>query len=373
MRKLATVALIICTGVLVGWCSSQAGRQGLPDRLAATPRPITSRGALPASEQALIERFKDAKPSVVYITTLAFQQDFFSLDVHTVRTGTGSGFIWDNNGHIVTNYHVVEGVVEEGQDVEVTMSDGSNHKARMVGIAPEKDLAVMRLINPPAKLRPIPVGSSHDLQVGQSVMAIGNPFGLDLTLTTGIVSALGREIQSTNRRRISGVIQTDAAINPGNSGGPLLDSAGRLIGVNTAIQSPSGANAGIGFAVPVDTVNRTVPQLISKGRIQRADLGFEPLEGRYAEYFGNPEGVIVLRVSRGGPADNAGLEGIRRSGRHYLLGDVIIGINGKKVKDLNDLLDALESLDSEGGISLEILRKGKKQKLVVSHRSRAFI
>lgn len=351
MRRPLSISLILVSGVLVGWCSSQA-----VVRSSAAPRPITSRGALPAWEQAVIDRFREAKPSVVYITTIAYQRDWFSFDVQAVPTGTGSGLIWDELGHIVTNYHVVQ----DAQELEVTLSDHSTHRAQVVGLAPEKDLAVIRIVNPPAKLRPIPIGVSSELQVGQSVMAIGNPFGLDQTLTTGVVSALGREIQSATRRRITGVIQTDAAINPGNSGGPLLDSAGRLIGVNTAITSTSGSSAGIGFAVPVDTVNRIVPQLIAKGRVARPDLGFEELDPTYAPSFGNPKGVIVLRVQRGGAAERAGIQGIMRSGRRFLLGDVITGINGKAVKDMDGLLDILETEALGASVQLEILRDGKK-------------
>ena len=354
MRKLASVSLILAAGVLAGWCSSQAIK-----RSSSAPRAITPRGALAAWEQTSIERFREARPSVVYITTIAYQRDWFSLDVQAVPTGTGTGFIWDETGHIVTNYHVVE----DAQELEVTLSDHSTHRAQVVGLAPEKDLAVVRLISAPDKLRPIPIGTSADLQVGQSVMAIGNPFGLDQTLTTGVVSALGREIQSATRRRITGVIQTDAAINPGNSGGPLLDSAGRLVGVNTAIQSTSGSSAGIGFAVPVDTVNRIVPQLIAKGRLVRPNLGFEDLDPSYAPSFGNPKGIIVLRVLRGSAADRAGLQGISRSGRRYLLGDVITGVGGKAVRNMDDLLDALE-LESLGTtIQLDILRNGKPQRI----------
>lgn len=351
MRRLLSVSLVLVAGVLVGWCSSQA-----IVRSPAAPRPIASRGPLPAWEQAVIDRFREAKPSVVYITTIAYQRDWFSFDVQAVPTGTGSGLIWDELGHVVTNYHVVE----EAQELEVTLSDHSTHRARVVGLAPEKDLAVIRLINPPAKLRPIPIGISGELQVGQSVVAIGNPFGLDQTLTTGVVSALGREIQSATRRRITGVIQTDAAINPGNSGGPLLDSAGRLIGVNTAITSTSGSSAGIGFAVPVDTVNRIVPQLITKGRVVRPDLGFEELDPAYAPSFGSPKGVIVLRARRGGAAERAGIQGITRSGRRFLLGDVIVGIGSRAVKDMDALLDALETEPLGNTIQLEILREGKR-------------
>jgi len=352
MRKWFSISLILATGVLVGWCSSQAVRP-------PGPRPVTPRGPLPAWEQANIDRFREARPSVVYITTIAYQRDWFSLDVQAVPTGTGSGLIWDDQGHIVTNYHVVE----RAQELEVTLSDQSTHRGRVVGLAPEKDLAVIRLEKPPAKLRPIPIGSSSDLQVGQAVMAIGNPFGLDQTLTTGVVSALGREIQSSTRRRITGVIQTDAAINPGNSGGPLLDSAGRLIGVNTAITSTSGSSAGIGFAVPVDTVNRIVPQLIARGHIARPDLGFDELDPSYARNFGNPKGIIVLRVRQGSAADRAGLQGISRSGRQFLLGDVITHAEGKPLKDLDDLLDMIETKPMGTMVTLEVLRDGRKQRL----------
>jgi S1-C subfamily serine protease len=353
MRKAIILTILICAGVLVGWCSSQALQ-----RVSVGPRPITKRGPLLTEEQVFIDRFKEAKPSVVYITSIAFQQDWFSADVQAVPTGTGSGFIWDEQGHIVTNYHVIE----QAQDLEVTLSDHTTHQAKVVGLAPEKDLAVLQLVTRPAQLRPIPIGTSADLQVGQRVLAIGNPFGLDQTLTTGVVSALGREIQSATRRRISGVIQTDAAINPGNSGGPLLDSSGRLIGVNTAIQSTSGSSAGIGFAMPVDTVNRVVPQLISKGQAARPDPGFDPLPENYRDYFKAPEGVIVLQVHRGGPAQRAGLQGITRSGRGFVLGDVIVSANGKATPDMDHFLDALEAATLGSTIQLEVVRHGQKVK-----------
>lgn len=352
MRRPLLIGLILGTGVLVGWCSNNV-------LSSAGPRPITRRGPLESSEQALIERFREARPSVVFITSIQVQQGwFFEQDV---RTGTGSGFIWDESGHIVTNFHVVEGADE----LSVTLSDQSVHSARVVGIAPEKDLAVLRMAQPPSPLRPVPIGTSGDLQVGQSVMAIGNPFGLDSTLTTGIVSALGREIQSPTRRRISGVIQTDAAINPGNSGGPLLDSAGRLIGVNTAIQSPSGASAGIGFAVPVDTVNRIVPQLISRGRAARPELGFEALPEAYAGYFGRPRGIIVMNVKPGGAAAKAGLQGLQQSGRRYLLGDVILSANGKPMDTMDRLLDLAFNEPMGSTLELEVLRGERKIRLTL--------
>ena len=355
MRKPLLVALILASGVLVGWCSSQAVL-----RSSAQPRPVAPRGPLPAWEQATIERFKEARASVCYLTTIAYQRDWFSFDVEAVRTGTGTGFVWDEQGHIVTNFHVVDSVVQQGQELEVTLADQTTHRAQVVGIAPEKDLAVVRLVEPPAKLRPLPLGRSSELQVGQFVMAIGNPFGLDQTLTTGVVSALGREMTSPSGRRITDVIQTDAAINPGNSGGPLLDSAGRLIGVNSAITSTSGSSAGIGFAVPVDTVNRIVPQLIAKGRVVRPDLGFEALDPRYGGYFGNPKGVIVARVRRGSAADRAGLEGITRAGRRFVLGDVITGVNGQAIRNVDDLLDRVEAEPLGSTVRLEVLRNGER-------------
>jgi S1-C subfamily serine protease len=350
MRKAAIVIFLICAGVLVGWCSSQAVL-----RVSAAPRPIAPRGPLLAEEQTYIDRFKEARASVVYITSIAYRQNWFSLDVQAVPNGTGSGFIWDEQGHVVTNYHVIE----QAQELEVTLSDHSTHKAEVVGLAPEKDLAVLKLLTRPEKLRPIPLGASADLLVGQRVLAIGNPFGLDQTLTIGVVSALGREIQSATRRRIAGVIQTDAAINPGNSGGPLLDSSGRLIGVNTAIQSTSGSSAGIGFAVPVDTVNRVVPQLISKGRAARPDPGFDPLPENYRPYFNAPEGVIVLQVRRGSAAYNAGLQGITRSGQRYTLGDIILGVNGKATPDQDRFLDILEAEPLGSTVQLEVFRQGR--------------
>ncbi|HTS03462.1 MAG TPA: trypsin-like peptidase domain-containing protein, partial [Thermoanaerobaculia bacterium] len=225
-----------------------AGVAPAPGRLkgaAAAPRPVTARGDLASDEKATIELFQRCSPSVVYITTLARRPvNFFEMT--EVAQGTGSGFVWDRQGHIVTNFHVIE----NSDSLVVTLADQSNWKATLVGAEPDKDLAVLRIGAPEAKLPPILVGTSHDLKVGQKVFAIGNPFGLDETLTTGIVSALGRTIESVTGRKIQDVVQTDAAINPGNSGGPLLDSAGRLIGVNTQIASPSGASAGIGFAVP---------------------------------------------------------------------------------------------------------------------------
>jgi S1-C subfamily serine protease len=353
MRRPLLLLGLLSAGVIAGWC----GHALMPAR-AAQPRPVDPRGPLPEWEQLSIKRFKEAAPSVVYITTTEERsRDFFGLEVVEVPAGSGTGFLWDPQGHVVTNFHVIQGATR----AFITLSDGTQHEASFVGGAPDKDLAVLQLSKPPAKLRPIPIGSSADLQVGQAVLAIGNPFGLDQTLTTGVVSALGREIQSATRRRISGVIQTDAAINPGNSGGPLLDSAGRLIGVNTAIQSPSGASAGIGFAVPVDTVNRVVPQLISRGKFERPDLGFEPVAARLVERaFGPQKGVMVGKVVRGGAAARAGLQGVGVEGRRVSPGDLVQGVNGRAIDSWDTLLDAVEALPLGSTVALEIEREGRK-------------
>ncbi|MDB5306545.1 MAG: 2-alkenal reductase [Gemmataceae bacterium] len=253
--------LLVLGGVLAWRFWPRPTRPGTdPD---AVPRAVTPRGDLAEAEKTTIAIFRQTSPAAVHITTLNVRQDRFSLNLFQIPRGTGSGFVWDQDGRVVTNYHVIEGA----DAARVTLSDQSEWKARLVGAYPDKDLAVLVIDAPGDRLRPIPIGTSHDLQVGQFAFAIGNPFGLDQTLTTGVISALGREIDSVNRKTIKDVIQTDAAINPGNSGGPLLDSAGRLIGVNTAIYSPSGAFAGIGFAIPVDEVNRVVPQLIRTGTV----------------------------------------------------------------------------------------------------------
>ncbi len=357
MRRSLLIVGMLGVGMLAGWC----GHALTPGQV--RPRSVEPRGPLPEWEQMSIRRFKEASPSVVYITTTEERsRDFFGLDVVEVPAGSGTGFIWDEQGHVVTNFHVIQGAAR----AYITLADGSRHDATYVGGAPDKDLAVLLLAKTPRDLHPIPLGTSADLQVGQAVLAIGNPFGLDQTLTTGVVSALGREIQSATRRRIAGVIQTDAAINPGNSGGPLLDSAGRLIGVNTAIQSPSGASAGIGFAVPVDTVNRVVPQLIARGRLERPSLGFEPVDPRLLERaFGHQKGVMVLKVARGGAAARAGLQGVTVEGRRVLAGDLIQGVNGRSVADWDGLLDALEALPLGSSAQLDIEREGRKQRVAI--------
>src|SRR4051812_26750881 len=240
--------------------------------LAQQPRAVAPRGPLLPEEQHLIKLFESTAPSVAYITTqVVARRGFF---VQEVAQGAGSGFVWDDKGHIVTNNHVVEGA----QKVQVQLDAGRTFDARVVGTAPQYDLAVVKLEKVPAGLKPIAIGTSKDLRIGQSAYAIGNPFGLTRTLTSGIVSALDRHLPTSDIREVSGAIQTDAAINPGNSGGPLLDSAGRLIGVTTAIRSPSGGSTGVGLAIPVDLVNRIVPQLIAKGRAPQPGIGIVPVD-----------------------------------------------------------------------------------------------
>ena len=284
------------------------------------------------------------------------ERDLFTLNLYQIPQGTGSGFVWDTNGDIITNFHVIQ----NADSAQVTLADQSNWKARVVGVAPDKDLAVLRIDAPANRLRPIPIGTSKDLQVGQSVYAIGNPFGLDQTLTTGVISALNREIESVTRRPIQGVIQSDAAINPGNSGGPLLDSAGRLIGVNTAIYSPSGASAGIGFAIPVDTVNRIVPELIRSGKIIRPGLGIQIADDQIAQRLG-VTGILWWSMS---------LEAVRRRRREsnrpgampkagLRLGDIITALDGKKVESPNDLYLLLEKYKIGDAVNISILRNGK--------------
>jgi S1-C subfamily serine protease len=328
----------------------------------APPRPVTPRGPLAADELAHIDLFKRLSPSVVNITTLENQRDMFSMNVMQVPRGTGTGFVWDERGHIVTNFHVIQG----GNAARVTLADQSTHAARLVGAFPDRDLAVLRIDAPPAKLPPIALGTSRDLLVGQRVYAIGNPFGLDQTLTLGIVSALNREIESFNGRSIRGVVQTDAAINPGNSGGPLLDSAGRLVGVNTQIASPSGASAGIGFAIPVDEVNRIVPRLIRDGRFVRPTLGVTAAAANVSRALKLPRGVVVVQVGANSPAARAGVQPFRRErGGDIVQGDVITAIDDEPIADLDDMLAKLERHAPGDSVTLSLWRTGQARKQAV--------
>ncbi|MEZ5817293.1 MAG: trypsin-like peptidase domain-containing protein [Hyphomicrobiaceae bacterium] len=317
-------------------------------------RAVTPRGDLAAFETTAADVFTASAPSVVYIFTEQAQRTIFGTE--RVGRGTGSGFIWDQAGHIITNNHVVA----NADRVYVRFDSGDTVPATIVGRTADYDIAVLKADVLAASLRPIPVGRSADLRIGQATFAIGNPFGLTRTLTTGIVSALGRTLPSQSGRDIENVIQTDAAINPGNSGGPLLDSAGRLIGVNTAILSQTGSYAGIGFAVPVDTVNRIVPQIITRGKPERPGIGVSVAGEEIASQFG-VKGIVVVDVLPGGPAARAGLKGVDR--RAQGLGDVIVAVDGEPVHAPADLSARLERIGIGNKVTLTIERNGARREV----------
>jgi S1-C subfamily serine protease len=343
-----------------------------PPGHAAASEPIPSGLAVPSAERmaelrdeerATIDLFKRNSGAVVHITNKARVQRFLRNPVD-MPVGTGTGFLWDEQGHIVTNYHVIEAQARESRFFVRFVGDEREYEAEIVGSAPHRDLAVLRLVEAKQMAaRPIAVGTSQELQVGQAVFAIGNPFGLDQTLTTGIISGLGREIRSVTDHKISGVIQTDAAINPGNSGGPLLDSRGRLIGVNTAIVSPSGAYAGIGFAVPVDTVQRVVPELIERGRVRRPGLGVVLLDAGVGARLGL-EGVGIERVGEGSAAEAAGLRSATQS-RSSVRVDEIVELDGQSIRSQQNLFDALDSREAGDMVVLKVRRDGELQEFTV--------
>jgi S1-C subfamily serine protease len=351
---LLPVLFLVLLAGLVGFFVSRWWSRGTP---VPEPRPITPRGELGADEQATIKIFKDSIPSVVFITTLEERYDYFTGDSTQVKQGTGSGYIWDNAGDIVTNFHVINGA----SSAHVTLWDHSDYPATVVGVAPDYDIAVLRISAPKEKLHPIMLGSSKDLQVGQRAVAIGDPFGLDQTLTSGIISALGRTIASATDVPIDNVIQTDAAINPGNSGGPLLDSYGRLIGMNTAIVSRSGSNAGIGFAIPADTINRIVPELIRNGKLVRPDLGVKSndnISAQVSAETGVP-GVLVLGVRPNSPAAAAGIRGTQRVEGSLTYGDIITAIDGKPIRAAADLHAAMNNHKVGDTVRVTVWRDGK--------------
>lgn len=365
VRTFFVLALIGATGLCLSESETRATPVSsrvvqIPSRPLHVPSPVrTAAPQLSSEELNTIAVFEKAATSVVYITNTAIRRDFWSLNTFEVPQGSGSGFIWDTQGHIVTNFHVVYGA----DTIQVILDDQTSLDAKVVGADPDHDLAVLRITNKGAKLIPLDIGNSQDLRVGQRVLAIGNPFGLDHTLTTGIVSALGRSIKSINDRTIEGVIQTDAAINPGNSGGPLLNSAGQLIGVNTQIISPSGAFAGIGFAVPVDIVTRVVPQLIQFGKVIRPGLGISLIPDSIARRWGIT-GVPIAKVQAGGAADKAGLRSLEETpGGRIRLGDVITSIDGEAIKSYDDLAKILDRYTVGDRIKLGIRRNGKDHTL----------
>lgn len=329
---------------------------GFSSRAATEPRTVTPRGDLAADEQSNIELFRKASPCVVHIETLTRRRDHFSMNVLEIPEGTGTGFLYDDAGHIVTNYHVIR----SAQAARVRLADNSPWDAKLVGYEANKDLAVLKIDAPADRLRKIDIGESANLQVGQKVFAIGCPFGLDQTLTTGVISGLGREIKSIGGLPIEGVIQTDAAINPGNSGGPLLDSAGRLIGVNTMIVSPSGAYSGVGFAVPVDIVNQVVPELIQHGRVEHAGLGARVFNDQFARQLGILEGVLIRDVFKNSGAAAAGIRPTSEDeDGNIQLGDVLTEISGRKIRSTIDLLKALDGPKPGESIRVSVLRNGR--------------
>ena len=337
---------------------------------ADSPRAVVARGELAPSENSTVELFARASPSVVHVFAQSTAQGRALMDPDPQEgesqgneQQTGTGFVWDAAGHVVTNNHVVAGATQRGGSISVRLSSGDVVPASVVGTAPNYDLAVLRLGRSAAVPPPLAVGTSSDLKVGQATFAIGNPFGLDHTLTTGVVSALQRRLPTGEGRELSGVIQTDAAINPGNSGGPLLDSAGRLIGVNTAIFSPSGASAGIGFVIPIDVVNRVVPELIKNGRTRNPGIGIIAGQEATAARLGI-DGVVIVRVLPGSPAAAAGLRGVDMQAG--TIGDVVVGAGGRPVNRLADLTAVLEAAGLDAPVELVISRDGRTRRVRVT-------
>ncbi|HLK81857.1 MAG TPA: trypsin-like peptidase domain-containing protein [Xanthobacteraceae bacterium] len=320
------------------------------------PRLVAARGNLSEAEQSITALFEQVSPSVVQVVG---RQSGNPFEEESAGVQSGTGFVWDGAGDIVTNNHVVSGTT----DVAVRLATGEAVAADIVGTAPNYDLAVVRLRNFQAMPKPVAIGSSADLKVGQFAFAIGNPFGLDQTLTFGVISALHRRLPTSSGHQISNVIQTDAAVNPGNSGGPLLDSSGRVVGVNTAIISPSGSNAGIGFAIPIDVVNRVVPQLITNGHVPTPGIGIVAVSEQAATRLG-VEGIPILRTLPNSPAERAGLRGVDM--RTGTLGDVIVSVNDKPVRRLSDLTSELDEVGVGHDVKLGIMRNNRREAINVA-------
>jgi 2-alkenal reductase len=325
---------------------------------ASAPRTVTPRGNLAASEQASIELFKNVSPSVAHVFARAVSTSSLFSDQQESMVQSGSGIIWDTAGHVITNNHVISGTAQIG----VRLTSGEFVTARVVGAAPNYDLAVLQLERPTSALHPIAIGRSADLQVGQSTFAIGNPFGLEQTLTSGIVSALARRLPTDTAHEIKGVIQTDAAINPGNSGGPLLDSAGRLIGVNSAIISGSGASAGIGFAIPVDIVNRVATELIRNGHVPSPGIGIVAAKQGEATSLGI-DGVVIVRTLPESPAAKAGIEGASADG---VIRDVVTEVNGKSIHSMDELASSFQDAGIGSQVTLTVERDGQTRTVKVT-------
>ena len=367
--------LILCIGLGGGyWYANQNNANTLKELgVRTTYETVEEKPEIPSSgikrkvdpvtvvtnvENATIKLFEETVPSVCFINTAKKKQrSYWSRDVYEVPSGSGSGFVWDKNGSIVTNYHVIEGA----SSISVTLADMTSWEAEVIGSEPNKDLAVLKIKAPRRILQPIKVGESEGLKVGQSVYAIGNPFGLDQTLTTGIISALGREIKAMSGVPINDVIQTDAAINPGNSGGPLLDSSGRLIGVNTMIYSPSGASAGIGFSIPVDEVNYVVSDIVKYGVVRKPRIGVSLVNSQQVRQAGL-KGALILNILEDGPASKVGLRDTRRNNNGEIeLGDIIKGIDNYSIESNNDLYLALENYSPGDVVTILFEREGREK------------
>jgi S1-C subfamily serine protease len=328
----------------------------------APPAQAPANARLTEDERNTIEVVRKTRNSVVYITNLQYVRDFFYSSDEPVRRGSGSGFVWDDRGHIVTNFHVID----EGDKFMVSLPDQRQVEATLVGRDASKDIAVLKLSERVSGLGPVVIGTSRDLQVGQKVVAVGNPFGFDHTVTKGIVSALGRSMLGAGNVTIRDMIQTDASINPGNSGGPLLDSNGDLIGMNTMIYSPSGASSGVGFAVPVDTVKKVVPQIIQFGKVIRPDIGGVSFVRDEVARRSRIEGAVVMEVDRDSRAYATGLRGLTRDafGR-LLIRDVITAIDAMKIKSWDDLFTALDGYKIGDTVTLTVEREGKSRRVEI--------
>lgn len=329
---------------------------------APLPAPALPASARTEDERNTIDVFARVAPSTVFVTQKRVVIDTFRRQALEVESGSGSGFIWDRQGHVVTNWHVIRGA----KTLTVTLLDRGTYPARVIGSEPRKDIAVLAIEAPARALVPVILPRERTrIEVGQKAIAIGNPFGLDHTLTTGTVSALGREVEGAGGVTIKGMVQTDAAINPGNSGGPLLDSSGQLIGMNTMIYSQSGAWAGIGFAVPVETVRRVVPQLIEYGRVREVGLGVivDP-EGRIERAAG-VRGVAIVAIQSETPAAKTPLQGIRETPRGFVLGDVIVAVGGHQVPDYDALYNALDGHKPGDRVKLRTVYEGHRREFEI--------
>jgi len=354
--------LVIVLTVLVGLLLFKSLLDAFRNQPDYTSRTVTPRGELAASEQSTIEVFEKAAPSVVYVRTKGYQQTF-NGSVTPQDLASGTGLIWDEAGHIITNLHVVrDALLRPGVELEVQLPDSRVFDAEFIGAVSKHDIAVLRIEAQASQLIPITIGSSEDLKVGQNVLAIGNPFGFDRTLSTGVIGGLNRSVPTQEGNILAGMIQTDAAINPGNSGGPLLDSAGRLIGVNTAIFSTTGASAGLGFAVPVNDVNQSVGYILKEAANDPAPaMGLAILDIETARENGIPEnlltgGLVVLSVYPHSPAEAAGIQGCRRHGNAIILGDQITSIDGQKISTFDELKSFLSGLKPGNTILIDLVR-----------------